>query len=74
MGAGVLSVDLLISNLNKRSQVVQEILSENAGVLEPLRWAVHGGPGTGKSYVLNRLRKELFEDIWAGSKVMNSKS
>ena len=45
------------------SQVVQEILSENLGVLEPLRWAVHGGPGTGKSYVLNRLRKELFEDI-----------
>ena len=45
------------------SQVVQEILSENPGVLEPLRWAVHGGPGTGKSYVLNRLRKELFEDI-----------
>ena len=44
-------------------QVVQEILSENLGVLEPLRWAVHGGPGTGKSYVLNRLRKELFEDI-----------
>ena len=45
------------------SQVVQEIFSENPGVLEPLRWAVHGGPGTGKSHVLNRLRKELFEDI-----------
>ena len=42
---------------------MQEILSENPGVLEPLRWAVHGGPGTGKSYVLNRLRKELFEDM-----------
>ena len=45
------------------SQVVQEIFSENPRVLEPLRWAVHGGPGTGKSHVLNRLRKELFEDI-----------
>ena len=31
--------------------------------LEPLRWAVHGGPGTGKSYVLTRIRQELFEDI-----------
>ena len=28
-----------------------------------MRWAVHVGPGTGKSHVLNRLRKELFEDI-----------
>ena len=28
---------------------------------EPLRWALHGGPGTGKSYVLNLLRRELFE-------------
>ena len=45
------------------SQVMQEISSESPGALEPLRWAVHGGPGTGKSYVLNRIRKELFEDI-----------
>ena len=29
---------------------------------EALRWALHGGPGTGKSYVLNLLRRELFED------------
>ena len=28
---------------------------------EALRWALHGGPGTGKSYVLNLLRRELFE-------------
>ena len=28
---------------------------------EALRWALHGGPGTGKSYVLNLLRCELFE-------------
>ena len=45
------------------SQVIQEISSESLGVLEPLRWAVHGGPGTGKSYVLNHIRKELFEHI-----------
>ena len=28
---------------------------------EALRWALHGGPGTGKSYVLNILRRDLFE-------------
>ena len=32
-------------------------------VSEPLRWALHGGPGTGKSYTLNLVRKELFEEI-----------
>ena len=30
---------------------------------EPLRWALHGGPGTGKSYTLNLVRRELFEQI-----------
>ena len=29
---------------------------------EPLRWCVHGGPGTGKSHVIN-LVKELFTDV-----------
>ena len=29
---------------------------------EALRWALHGGPGTGKSYVLNLLRTDLFEN------------
>ena len=29
----------------------------------PLRWALHGGPGTGKSYTLRCLRKELFIEI-----------
>ena len=29
---------------------------------QPFRWALHGGPGTGKSYALNLLRKELFEE------------
>ena len=32
-------------------------------VSEPLRWALHGGPGTGKSYTLNLVRRELFEQI-----------
>ena len=56
-------------------QVLEELSSDSLAV-EPLRWAVHGGPGTGKSYVLNRIRKELFEDIlsWKqGPKVTNSK-
>ena len=29
---------------------------------DPLRWVLHGGPGTGKSYTLNLIRKGLFED------------
>ena len=32
-------------------------------VSEPLRWALHGGPGTGKSHTLNLVRRELFEEI-----------
>ena len=44
-------------------QVTQEMGVEGPDVGEPLRWAVHGGPGTGKSYVLNLIRQQLFEDI-----------
>ena len=29
---------------------------------EPLRWLIHGGPGTGKSHVIKQV-KELFRDI-----------
>ena len=29
---------------------------------EPLRWLVHGGPGTGKSHVIKQI-KELFKDV-----------
>ncbi|MCV6602059.1 MAG: hypothetical protein OIF54_10965, partial [Cohaesibacter sp.] len=29
---------------------------------DPLRWVLHGGPGTGKSYTLNLIRKGLFEE------------
>ena len=28
---------------------------------EPLPWVMHGGPGTGKSFVVDQIRKELFE-------------
>ena len=50
-------------------RVLQEhATKEDAGATaeegsEPLRWAVHGGPGTGKSHVLRVLRQELFEGI-----------
>ena len=30
---------------------------------EPLRWVLHGGPGTGKSYALKLLKTELFERV-----------
>ena len=30
---------------------------------EPMRWVLHGGPGTGKSYTLRLLREKLFEEI-----------
>ena len=37
-----------------------ENLKEEDGI-EPLRWALHGGPGTGKSHALRVLRTELFD-------------
>jgi len=51
-------------------QVAERVMKEVDGVArggadmgEPLRWCMHGGPGTGKSHVLCILRKELFEDL-----------
>ena len=31
--------------------------------VQPLRWSMHGGPGTGKSHVINICKKELFETV-----------
>lgn len=45
----------------KVAQQVMDEAAEGTVAVEPLRWAVHGGPGTGKSHVLNLIRKELFE-------------
>eukprot|EP00959_Pyramimonas_sp_CCMP1952_P338564 7090204-Pyramimonas_sp.AAC.1 len=36
---------------------------EDADMEEPLRWCMHGGPGTGKSHVLSVIRQELFEGL-----------
>ena len=44
-------------------RVAAELAMEphDVGKEEPLRWVLHGGPGTGKSYALNLIRKGLFE-------------
>ena len=46
-----------------QTELQQDSSEEAADMSEPLRWALHGGPGTGKSYTLNLVRKELFEGI-----------
>ena len=38
-------------------------LNDYSEVGEPLRWSMHGGPGTGKTHVINILKKELFETV-----------
>ena len=45
---------------------------QDVGKDEPLRWVLHGGPGTGKSYALN-LIKVCLNTPWVGSKVWNTK-
>ena len=47
-------------------RVVEELRAEadgNAEYGEPLRWCLHGGPGTGKSHVLKVVKEELFQGI-----------
>ena len=48
-------------------RVLEELISGEAygaaqDATTPLRWVLHGGPGTGKSHVINKVRRELFED------------
>ena len=31
--------------------------------MQPLRWSMHGGPGTGTSHVIKMIKKELFERV-----------
>ena len=30
---------------------------------EPIRWSMHGGPGTGKTHVIKIIKEELFEKV-----------
>ena len=30
---------------------------------EPLRWCVHGGPGTGKTHIIKIIKEELFGQV-----------
>ena len=49
-----------------RARVLQELhdrqLEPGQPWSKPLRWVLHGGPGTGKSHTLKMLRRELFEE------------
>ena len=52
------------------SQIVDRILAEADELAKtgritskPLRWLLHGGPGTGKSHVIKILHEELFHGI-----------
>ena len=41
---------------------IEDFNAENVASLEePLRWAMHGGPGTGKTHVIKFIKNELFE-------------
>ena len=45
-------------------KVAEQVLRETRQeAVEPLRWALHGGPGTGKTYALNLVRRSFFEDV-----------
>jgi len=47
-------------------RVLEEMNAEANGLQdhgEPLRWCLHGGPGTGKTHALKILREELFQNI-----------
>ena len=59
------------SQLRVVEQVVERVCEEMSdrerGVVdldkEPLRWAMHGGPGTGKTHVIKIIREELLEKV-----------
>ena len=46
---------------NRVMQELRHAANGKADFGEPLRWLVHGGPGTGKSHVIKQI-KELFRD------------
>ena len=46
-------------------RICEEMMNLHTGFVdssrEPLRWAMHGGPGTGKTHVIKILKEQLFE-------------
>ena len=48
-------------------RICEEMIDCAAGYVdttrEPLRWAMHGGPGTGKTHVIKIIKEELFETV-----------
>ena len=59
------------SQLKLVQKVVNRVCEEIEDILtgkvdnnrEPLRWAMHGGPGTGKTHVIKIIKEELFENV-----------
>lgn len=45
------------------TEELRDVRATDCGASEPLRWVLHGGPGTGKSHTLKMVRKELFEEL-----------
>ena len=45
----------------KRELLAEGMSQEDAG--EPMRWLMHGGPGTGKSHVIRVIKDELFGKV-----------
>ena len=52
---------------NVASIICEEMQPVDAGnfkaMSEPLRWSMHGGPGTGKSHVINIMKDSYFEKV-----------
>ena len=47
-----------------KQELLHEADPERNSFMEPLRWLIHGGPGTGKTkYVVKIIKKELFEGV-----------
>ena len=52
---------------NVVQRICEEVIDLEAGYIdttkEPLRWAMHGGPGTGEAHVIKVMKEELFEKV-----------
>ena len=44
-------------------QVIRARTTNKYDDFQPLRWSLHGGPGTGKSHVIKIIQTELFEKL-----------